>query len=575
MNQRDETSPLISDKNPININNNDINNNNNNNASSSNSSSSLNNTTHRKYIVPNSELDDYNEQQQPFFKDEWNTSGEYLKTKTKFSFKKRFFPLLVFGLITAVLVFLVIFSLPFGDLNTIYNLSPFYIENDQVLLEMAMKSREYLLSIHDNTTISKLDFTILLSDPSGSWSLASYNGEVLSNATTLVYLPFLTAAVNWCINSNKDPHCLQMAAGPMLDDFSSIHAGILLDIITNAPNQEFSGDVDDPRFTQWMNQRKDVEDFLSGFDLLGNQTIINKVYPSNSGPIPIWGEEYIYNLTGPNYLNSYELALLMLYVTNQGMLPAGHSYMTDLMARQTFSQYTSLGFGLPPGSVLHTVLGTSKTDVNEVAHIILPNGKEMIMSVFSDGYQNFGDPPYQSSILGVFAENLLKYMDLTNGNPPQIIMSVTGCGESIQIQGDWVSSQSPQAYNGTFLYIAGGGGGPQPGNITWTIDIEQTGLYEVCAWFPGGSNHSSAVYIIQPNSTDEPYKYRINQMHYGARWILINSFYLIKGAKPTITISASGVSPSNIVVADSIKLTMWPSNNNIPGFASSNFIIPN
>eukprot|EP01132_Coremiostelium_polycephalum_P007583 gene7583-9324_t len=429
-------------------------------------------------------------------------------------------------------------------------------DNSIGYISSAMKSRDYLLYVH-NGTISQLNFAILVSNPIGSWSLATYNGDVLSNATQCVYLPFLVAGVNWCLNQNKDPHCLQMEAGPMMDDFSSIYAGILFDTITGAPNSQFT-DQNDPNFLQWMKKRSYVETFLSSYNLLGNQSIMNKVYPSNSGPIPTWGEQIVVNVSGPNYMDPYDSAMLMLYATHGGVVAEGQSYMTDLIARQTFSQYTSLGFGLPPGTVLHSVLGTSSTDINEVAHMILPNGKEIIISAFSDGYQNFGYPPYQSSILGMFAENLLDNLNLTIGNPAKIVLTTQSI-DSVEVVGPWKLGTGVQAFNSTYLYMKGGV--TPMGTITWSIDIEFTGLYEVCVWFPAGTNHSTAIYVVAPgDQPDLVYEYTISQVHYGARWILLDSFYFVKGNKPTIAISTAGTPTNSYVVADAIKLTQWPSN---------------
>ncbi|EFA77098.1 golvesin [Heterostelium album PN500] len=369
---------------------------------------------------------------------------------------------------------------------------------------------------------------------------------------------------SWCLGQNQDPHCMQVATQPMMTDYSSIHAGIVVDTVSHAPNALFKF-ANDTGFAEWLENRKYVEKFLDSYGLLGNQTIMNKIYPSNSGPTASYGELIAENIMGPNLMDPLHSALLMLYVVFGGVVPEGDAYMTDLLTEQTFSDATSFGFGLPPGSVLHSVLGTSSTDVNEIAHVILPNGRELIMSAFTDGYQNFGNPPYQSSILGIFAENLILGLNLTTGNPTRIIMDTAQA--TVSPTGGWKTGQSIQAYNNTYLYMAGGN--ITPYSVVWTIPINTTGLYEVCVWFPAALNQTNvAIYTVATQSNDNR-QYVINQQHYGARWILLDSFYFVKGSNPMVHISNTNIPAGQIVVADTIKVTMWPTTDNIPGLAPS------
>ncbi|EGG14256.1 golvesin [Cavenderia fasciculata] len=494
----------------------------------------------------------------------------YLKPrepKGKITFKKSILPTILMLVITAIVIFLIVYMRDYSANNQFTNQFPFVIEDDPQLLQVASAARQRLLNIH-NGTMTELNFSILLFNPIGSWSLATYNGYQLSNVSRLVYLPFLVATVNWCISQNKDPHCLQIIAGPMIHDFSSIHAGIIFDTITAAPNAQFAA-YNESTFLSWIKRREYVEQFLDSYGLLGNQTIMNKIYPSNSGPIPIWAEEQVIDLMGVNQMDPYDAAMLMLFISHGGIVPSGQSYITDLISEETFSEYTSLGFGLPPGTILHTVMGTTETQVNEVAHIVLPNGRELIISAFSNGYQNYGNPPYQSSILGMFASELITKMNLTVGNPPCIVMSATNGAVAI---GNWQTAQNIQAFNQTYLYIAGGT--PGIATVTWNFAINVSGLYEVCVWFPAGGNHTTkAIYVV--NTADQSgltYQFVINQVHYGARWVLLDSFYFAAGTSPTVAVSNIQIPSNQQVVADSIKITSWPTHDNIPGLSAS-FVI--
>ncbi|KAN0025129.1 hypothetical protein ACTFIV_009545 [Dictyostelium citrinum] len=531
----------------ININNNNSNNlNNNNNKNNNNNYNNYNNNNNNS-----------------------NTGKIYLRKKKKWNFRKKILPLIVIVIITAIVVCLVVFSLPYDSSNTIYNQSPFVIKEDDNLLQLAIKSRQNLLNIHGNQTISKLDFAILLSNPIGYWQLATFNGKNNSEPQQTLFLPLLAAAVNWCMNQNNDPHCLQMAAGPMMNDMSSIHAGILMDIITNAPNQEFQTS-NSTGFQSWLTKRESIESFLDSFDLLGNQTIINKFYPSNSGPTATWGEGLVQKLMGDNQMCPYDSALLMLNLVKSGILSEGQSYMTDLISRQTFSTFTSIGFGLPPGTTLHSVLGASSStkDLNEIAHLVLPNGGEMIFSIFSNGYENFGHAPYQSSILGNFAGDLIRSLGIDIGCPNKIVM--TSQDKNCTVTGaPWTLDTSIQAYNSSFLYISGGV--TPTSTVTWTFTINVTGLYEVCVWFPSGDTHTSVSYKVEPGD-GMIYFFPVDQVHYGARWIRLDSFFIVAGNQPIISLSNRGIDPSKTVVADSVKLTRWPSSKGIPGF-SNDFVI--
>eukprot|EP01133_Synstelium_polycarpum_P019073 gene19073-22838_t len=444
------------------------------------------------------------------------------QSRTNISMTKNVLPMATMTVITGIVLFLIIYCRNYSANNQPGNVSPFVVVNDEELLAAAMSVRQKLFQVHKGT-ISKLNFAILMLNQVGSWSLASYNGHEMSNASQCVYLPYLTAGVNWCISLNKDPHCLQMASGPMISSLSSIHAGIVVDTISSAPNANFSTDAS---FDTWLSKRHYTMSFLNSFGLLGNQTILNKIYPSNSGPQAIWAEYYATQQDGNNYMDPYDSAMLMLYVTHGGIVPTGQSYITDLISRQTFSQYTSLGFGVPPGSILHTVMGTTTTDINEISHIVLPNGREIIIAAFSDAYQNNGFPPYQSSMLGMFAEGIMQTMNLTVGNPTTIIMDTSDIAFST-----WNTGTNVQAYNNTYLWVNGSGnGGGNFNMVEWSLTINTTGLYEICVWFPAGSNHSNATtYVVDTGDQthDLKYPYIINQVHYGARWIKLDSFYLV------------------------------------------------
>ncbi|EFA77099.1 golvesin [Heterostelium album PN500] len=128
-----------------------------------------------------------------------NSSSRFLKvvkSKRKFSIKQQVLPLVAMICLASIVVSLVIISRNYSANNMPGNQTPFVVINDPELQQVAEASRAHLLNIHQGV-ITKLDFAILVLNPVGSWSLAAFHGDTLSNASRCVYLPFLAAAVKY------------------------------------------------------------------------------------------------------------------------------------------------------------------------------------------------------------------------------------------------------------------------------------------------------------------------------------------------------------------------------------------
>lgn len=94
-------------------------------------------------------------------------------------------------------------------------------------------------------------------------------------------------------------------------------------------------------------------------------------------------------------------------------------YMLDLLLHDQYGDYTTFGSGLPPGTVMYTKIGNAYDTLEEISYIILPNGKRIILTAYSNGY--VPSEPNLSS-LAAFAGFVLEEAGLTEGLPPSIIL---------------------------------------------------------------------------------------------------------------------------------------------------------
>jgi len=257
----------------------------------------------------------------------------------------------------------------------------------------------------------------------------------------------------------------------------------------------------------------------------------------------------------------------MLEITKGKIHPEALSYMTSILRHERWSGYTSFGFGLPPASIIYTKIGVAYDTTEEIAHVVLPNHQEFILSAFSNGYEPDQPAPYSTSVFGAFAESLIELVpELNKGLPPKI--KLDNEDPSFFTKGTWqVSSSAPgifgksfaQAYNATTKTIAG-----------WNVKFAEAGMYEVCVWHPFSHNFASnaVVTIHHLYGSDSAL---IDQRYRGGRWIYLGGFLYAAGQTYAITINPSAnLSPNQALAANGVKFTQWPTCDGVIGTACPN-----
>jgi hypothetical protein len=110
---------------------------------------------------------------------------------------------------------------------------------------------------------------------------------------------------------------------------------------------------------------------------------------------------------------------MMAEIVSGKMHPDARDYMLDLLLHDQYSDYTTFGSGLPPGTTMYTKIGMAYDTLEEISYIILPNNQRLILVAFSNGLER--TEPNLSG-LAPFAGFVIEEAGLTSGLPPSIIM---------------------------------------------------------------------------------------------------------------------------------------------------------
>jgi protein phosphatase methylesterase 1 len=200
-------------------------------------------------------------------------------------------------------------------------------------------------------------------------------------------------------------------------------------------------------------------------------------------------------------------------------------YMKALLYRTLDSDHTTFGNGLPAGTILHSKVGNAYDTLEEIAYIVLPNGKEIILSAYSNGFQRSSNDFY---ILGRFAEMVINTFSL---NSSSTIIFTTD-DEDI-----YTCTHNPIKHNSSL---------PKDniGNSLITFSnsciihpiLSERGVYTVSIWTPSyfdsSSNPSALLNVAVTdayNFTDGDYGYVIDQTVSVSRWISVGDFLLNPG----------------------------------------------
>lgn len=250
----------------------------------------------------------------------------------------------------------------------------------------------------------RLDVTVLLAAPGGFWLRGSVGGDRPWYPASCVKLGYAIAATHWCAARSKGPDCLDESVRPMLEVSDNVATGVVVDAITGVTN----GPVDGADFDAWLARRMYTEDLLKSHGLLGEQRLVNKTYPTNSGEMPRDLEKLALERHGRNSMTADGSALLMLAVVSGEFGPAATDYLRLRLRRPRISPDSAMGGGFPEGTIFESKIGSAYDTLAEIAHAELPDGRRLIVAAYSNGRDPDGPDEQDPSALAGFAALLLE-----------------------------------------------------------------------------------------------------------------------------------------------------------------------
>jgi hypothetical protein len=433
--------------------------------------------------------------------------------------------------------------------------SAFTIVDDPALNDAIAQTRSEFLAMRTDIqpAFTRLDVALLIPQPDGTYKRGTYNPTALAYPASTVKLGYLAAAMYWCRTNGHPYDYLDADVRPMIKDSDNYACGRTVDDITGAPNISNMKKSTDPDFLPWYNKRLYTENYLSARGLLENQTMMHKTYPTNSGSGPIGAEDVAINYRGGNRMQPKCVASLMLEIQKGAIEPGANAYMRELLTHERWEGNSVFGFGLPPGTTYENKWGAAYDTSEDVARVVLPNGKEFILAAYSNGYDATQPFPYDNSILGVFCEMLVERLGLDAGDPAKIKIDDGGSGYSST--GAWSSGSTASEKHGT-SYAFATGTNPGSSSATFALNVPESGHYEICVWYSQGTNRATdAPYTI--NYAGGSSTMRVNQQSAGGRWIRLGDFDFNAG-QGSIVLTNDIANSSQVVIADAVKATEWP-----------------
>jgi hypothetical protein len=346
------------------------------------------------------------------------------------------------------------------------------------------------------------------------------------------------------------------AVKKMITKSDNYATGVVIDLITGTPNDDTITSQDDPKFQAWYDARLYTENYFKELGLLEHQTLVNKTYPTNSGSGPRGAEKVsVYEFRGSNRMCPRLAASLMLEVAEGAVEPQATDYMRDLLTTDRWGYHSGIGFGLPPGSVYESKTGWALGTCEDIAYIVLPNGRELVMALFTDAWEREVKHPVDVADLGMLAETILQEFDLLDGGPSVQIIDNTDDG--FTKRGVWSTTRTSKDKMGRSYHYAPGSA---EAYAYWTFKIPHPGKYEVVVRWPEGANRSKkARYHVNHDAADEYFE--VDQTISGGRWVKLGDFNF-SGEEAAVALTAVSSPEDVIVIADAVKLSAWPTDTN-------------
>jgi hypothetical protein len=252
--------------------------------------------------------------------------------------------------------------------------------------------------------LDRLDVTVLLAAPDGTWRRGSVGGRTPWYPASCVKLGFAIAAVHWCESQGRAAGCLDAHVAPMLQVSDNVQTGHVVDAITGAPNTS----AGEAGFEDWFARRLYTERLLERHGLLDGQRFINKTYPTNSGEEPAGLEALARERHGRNMMHADGGAMLMLALVTERFGHESAAYLRNLLRRPPVSYYSFMGGGFPAGTLYESKAGDAYDTLAEIAYAEMPDGRRVIVSAFSNGRDPDGPDDQDLTSLAAFAGLLVE-----------------------------------------------------------------------------------------------------------------------------------------------------------------------
>ncbi len=430
----------------------------------------------------------------------------------------------------------------------------FKIVDDPALDVAVAEARQEFLA---GKPFDRLDAAILIPDGQETWRRGSYNGDALAYPASCVKLAYMAAAMAWCRENGLPPTHLDHAVRPMIVKSDNVQTGVVVDTITSAPNIDDLTTTTDPRWAEWVEKRHYTARYLDSRGLLGNQVILHKTYPTNSGEWPTGAEKVAREVFGMNKMQPRLSASLMLEIAKGKLEPHAQAYMLELLEHDRWKSNSVLGFALPPGSRYHNKPGLAYDTLEDIAYVVLPNGREFVIAAFSDSFCEpyKRDPaPYESSQLAGFMERLLAKTNLLEGCAKPVVRWASDGAPAFETGGRWREETTSTEYGMVRVSVADAVSSAT--QAIWRLDVPTSGTYEVCVRHVAAPDRAQAVVRIR-HAEGETTK-TIDQRRVHDRWIKLGDFAFRQGEGEVVLSAADGSPTTSTVCAWGVRAWIHP-----------------
>jgi hypothetical protein len=419
----------------------------------------------------------------------------------------------------------------------------------------------------------RLDVTVLLETTDGRWLRGAYGGDVLAYPASCVKLPYLVAAIHWCTAQRRAPDCLDADVRPMIVQSDNVATGRVVDAITGTPNVAWAEAANVPlpggaadrlastvrppdAFAPWLERRRYAERVLASAGLLGDQTLLNKTWPTNSGESPEGYERLSLAVAGRNRMSPDASARLMLALQSGAVVPEGREYARSLLRRDRWSGHAAFGSGLPPGARLDAKIGTAYDTLQEIAWIELPDARRLVVAAFSNGWNPDDPPPFDVAPLGAFVEDLLATLDAAAlpGTPGAALP--WSARIAARPAGVWEPVPGRGAYGG------GGAWGSRASGASyeWRVTVPKPGRFELAVWHPAGEDRTVAArYEIDGRAVPVFH----DQRRWGGRWLPLGEVD-VQGTSVGVRVRSEA---EGLLVVDTLRVSAVPASAGARGTA--------